>query len=141
MKIGQTFGIGKGTIELYCEVTGVDGPDINFYVINGAWDGTLKPKNTMIVHAPRGDESHQVDTYYLWHIPSMDYGEAIAYMNDHLKKPKVYLFAQDLVFKFMLRYNRFISACSAAKTAFMKSWKRGHVTKSGFEDMDDDIAF
>lgn len=128
MRVGQRFGAGKDSITLFCEVTSIDSVGIHAHVINGAWNITFTPSQT-ICHHPSGDSVIPARILYTGDLPAelrLSYGtatymEALELMNDRFNS-KVPMWWYTAMHALQVRVARLTNALSAAKRAFIDSW-------------------
>ena len=128
MRVGQRFGAGEDSIMLFCEVTSIDSAGIHAQVINGAWNITFTPSQT-ICHHPRGDSVIPAKILYTGDLPlefrvsygQATYTEALELMNARFnsKVPMLWYIAAHTL---RVRSARLTNALSAAKRAFINSW-------------------
>lgn len=91
---GDNFGVVRdGEVALLCEVTSVrPNGSIQATVINGAWEFLLTPDMRMH-YLPDGKSAGTAEDLYLGPWPSSgdwrDYGDTLAYMQDHYKPSKL----------------------------------------------------
>ena len=128
MRVGQRFGAGKDSIALFCEVTSIDSTGIHAHVINGAWNITFAPSQT-ICHHPDGDSVISARILYTGDLPPefrLSYGtatymEALELMNARFNS-MVPLWWYATAHALRVRVARLTNALSAAKRAFIDSW-------------------
>lgn len=146
LKRGQYIGMGDTSVRLLVHVEKVEGELIAGRVINGNWYLTYNTTTEeMTVFAPFGDELHS-GVKILFTDPSPmhpaydNYGEVIAYMNDHLHRPMIVSMYLQLTYNIKCSITRFYKRVKTSTQMFVRTWKQGS-TDVKFIDIDDDIPF
>jgi hypothetical protein len=134
MIVGDLFAIGEGKkASLLCEVCAVhaDG-SIEGFVINGAWDFTLK--DGLLTVTQYGT---QIPAKIVWTgaVPNVDYNAALAYIDEQLSSFAVVRWYRQRCIAIRLRMGRFGRACGAARRAFRKVYE----ADSKFVNDEDDL--
>jgi len=92
MKRGDHVGIGdKGgkTVELLCEVLSFDGETLEFFVLNGCWEGVLYRDGKLDAKWPSGSiasTSYEAAVLYTGPIRGRDYNEVMEFMDQALAR-------------------------------------------------------
>lgn len=137
MNIGDLFAIGEGKrANLLCEVCGIDDEGgIEGFVLNGAWDFTLKGGLLTVT-----EFGTQFPAKIVWTgaVQNGDYNASLAYIDEQLSSFAVVRWYRQRCIATTLRMGRFGRACGAARRAFKKVYE---ADSPFIKDEDDLIPF
>lgn len=146
MKTGDYVGISqygnKKEVTLYCRVDSVVTIQTSntYYmtVINGCWKFKL---NGTVMVMENGDVTNVAVTYTDAVPSSLNYADAIAYMNKMIKWPKFIQSAAGSYHDAVRKYRRIKYTYSATKFHMKRAWDYNSPTSHSRDNYDDDIAF
>lgn len=141
LKIGKLIGVtyrSSNEVDLYCTIIDKSNDNIRLYIINGDWDMTLSDTGVGTVHgAPGGDfDMPNIKISYTGKIPAgLNYNEAIAFMNQQLKRWSILRVWYNLKVDISEQWEKLSKAISAGYNAFCS------VYTPGKKDKWDDVPF
>lgn len=146
IKQGMYVGMGGTEVDLLVYVEKVEDGIFAGHVINGNWYLSYEiATEQMTIFNPFGDElRHGVRILFAdpppMHPSYNNYNEVIAYMNDHLHRPKIVSLYLQVVYNTKRSIVRFYKRLKTSSQMFIRTWKQGS-TDIKYVDMDDDIPF